>query len=169
MLVLRLETNSGTGVFEGGGVYSMLDRMPYDIMCQIGTPTQGPSPYSDRGLGNIRCTERCGFANFDQYRKWFEHPMMDEILHECGYDMSIYDAPGAKQGEWQVIFDREFSTKVDRQPCSVLRDRYQRVSNWGEHLNRQGNIVPMQWDVCEMAWDALMKLEERKIQCLIDN
>ena len=126
MLVLRLETEGGIGVFQHGRIYDMYDHLPPNSPAHMAPPPgRCPSPWTDTGIGRIDFDEVCGFADWDQYRMWFTHPDMDEALEKAGVSMCIYDVPDdiVKLGEYQVVFHRYAARKVDRQPCSALRER----------------------------------------------
>ena len=66
-------------------------------------------------------TSRFGFRTLKQLRSWFT-PAARRNLSECGYVISVYEAPGeyVRLGNHQLVFWREGSEKVDERDLSEV-------------------------------------------------
>jgi hypothetical protein len=82
-----------------------------------------PVPYYDNNINRfIKDSEKCGFKDLQQFRKWFN--LRDRrLLHSLGFVLAVYEAKEIEYGKYQVLFDKENVCKI--QEYSLLtKKRY---------------------------------------------
>lgn len=101
MIVYRLETVSGNGIFSAGEVWFR--------EAKGGDPYRHPCP-DDEGIGdNYGCGSRyrCGFASKYQLRRWFNKAQREEIAKRGRIVLNVYEVPEkyVEVGKFQCVFD----------------------------------------------------------------
>lgn len=99
--VFRVEKPNGDGPYADDA-----DKNLYDHMNAVHGDADHPDPEDDPMLGGINPEEHCGFATLCDLEAWFAG--YEDILHECGYGISVYTLPLAlvRWGNNQALFVR---------------------------------------------------------------
>ena len=122
--VYRIEKEDGTGVYTAGSVTATERRLgeiisDYTGFCDDGwsPSSRHPAPGIDSQLGPVwkhmdiaqRDRYYFGFKDIEQLQNWFFDIRLNNILHEYGFRVSIYDVPKCDviEGKHQVAFLRD--------------------------------------------------------------
>lgn len=113
MLVYRVENENGNGPYMAfnPALYAM--REDHGTWYPDPADDPHPNPYGD-GLGGMYADEYSAVQSPEAAQTWFEG--YGEVLHEAGFELTVWDAQDVRCGQKQVVFRKDTAKQVASYP-----------------------------------------------------